>query len=125
MREARRPDSGRRGVPWWPLALGLCLLVFSADRAQSAVTTVGVVNINTASVEELQLLPGVGPARAQAILAERKKRVRFNRIEDLASVRGIGDSMLDALRPHTVLVGPTTARQVTRRRPKGALDAKD
>jgi len=118
MIEERRPYSGRRGSRSGFLAIGFVLLFLSAQVGLSAVATVGVVNINTASAEELQLLPGVGPVRARAILAERKKRTRFTRIEDLADVKGIGDSMLDTLRPHLILVGPTTARQEGRRASK-------
>jgi competence protein ComEA len=70
----------------------------------------GVVNINTASVEELQLLPGVGEARARAIVDERKARGGFKSVDELLEVKGIGPSNLDKLRPHVVLSGKTTAQ---------------
>jgi competence protein ComEA len=47
------------------------------------------ININEAGPEELVRLPGIGPTRAQAIVAEREKR-RFRRIEDIIRVPGIG-----------------------------------
>jgi competence ComEA-like helix-hairpin-helix protein len=47
------------------------------------------ININQAPPEELVQLPGIGPSRAQAIVAEREKR-RFRRIEDIIRVPGIG-----------------------------------
>ena len=115
MVEEARPVSGRRRAPFVFWALSLLWLFVSAEVGLGAVAIVGAVNINTASAEELQLLPGIGPVRAQAILAERKKRTRFHRIEDLAQVEGVGDSMLDSLRPHVILVGPTTARRQGRR----------
>jgi competence protein ComEA len=47
------------------------------------------ININEARPEELVRLPGIGPSRAEAIVAERQKR-RFRRIEDIIRVPGIG-----------------------------------
>lgn len=47
------------------------------------------ININEATAEELVALPGIGPSRAEAIIAERQKR-RFRRVEDILRVPGIG-----------------------------------
>ena len=63
----------------------------------------GIVDVNTASAEQLDTLPGVGPATAQAILDERARRGRFSSVEDLLDVRGIGEAKLEALR-HLVRV---------------------
>jgi competence protein ComEA len=68
----------------------------------------GVVNVNTASAEELSLLPGVGPARARAIVELRQQRGGFKRVEDLLDVKGIGDASLAKLRPFIALEGKTT-----------------
>ena len=57
-----------------------------------------MVNLNTATVDELDTLPGVGPATAQAIVEYRSEHSRFNRIEDLLDVRGIGNAKFAALR---------------------------
>jgi competence protein ComEA len=57
----------------------------------------GRVNINTASVNELTELPGVGPAKAAAIVEERERKP-FASVDDLTRVSGIGDRMLDQLR---------------------------
>ena len=56
------------------------------------------ININEASVEQLVELPGIGPSRAKAILAEREKR-RFRRVEDIMRVPGIGRKTFTRIRP--------------------------
>ncbi len=56
------------------------------------------INVNTASAEDLQRLPRIGPVLAQAILTARSNRL-FDSVEDLRRVRGIGAKTLDALRP--------------------------
>jgi competence protein ComEA len=76
---------------------------------------VGVVNINTASAAELELLPGVGAQRAAAIIARRQARGGFKRAEDLTDVEGIGAVMLERMRPHVALEGATSARRVASR----------
>ncbi len=59
----------------------------------------GPVSINEASEEELDTLPGVGPATAAAIVAHREQFGPFSSIDGLADVRGIGPAKLDAIRP--------------------------
>ncbi len=58
----------------------------------------GPVDLNTATAEQLEELPGVGPAIAAAILDERERRGRFATVDDLLDVRGIGDARLEQLR---------------------------
>jgi comEA protein len=70
----------------------------------------GVVNVNVADSEQLKLLPGVGPAKAQAILEYRKAKGPFKKVEDLLGVSGIGERALERIRPFVVLEGKTTAQ---------------
>lgn len=58
----------------------------------------GVVNLNTATLEQLDTLPQVGPVTAQAILDWRTEHGRFTAVEELLEVRGIGDATLARLR---------------------------
>jgi len=96
---------------WLPLASAP-----SPARAQAAdppaadAAVQGVVNVNQATAEQLQLLPGVGPARAKAILDYREANGAFGQVEELMSVSGIGTRALERLRPYVVLEGKTTAR---------------
>ena len=57
------------------------------------------VNLNTATQAQLEELPGIGPTYAQAILAERQRRGSFRSVNDLRSVRGIGDKRFAELAP--------------------------
>lgn len=57
------------------------------------------VNVNTATVEELERLPGIGPVLARRIVQDRTARGPFRRVEDLERVRGIGPGLVRRLRP--------------------------
>ncbi len=58
----------------------------------------GLVDINNASAAQLEELPGVGPATAEAIIAHRQQNGPFASVDDLLDVRGIGDAKLEQLR---------------------------
>jgi len=68
----------------------------------------GTININTATVDELDRLPGVGPTKAAAIAAFREKHGLFKRIDDLDRVKGFGRKLIMRIRPFVALAGPTT-----------------
>ncbi len=72
---------------------------------------VGAVNINTATPEQLELLPGIGEARAKAVIAMRKQRGGFKSVNELTDVKGIGEAALAKLRPFARIEGKTTARR--------------
>jgi competence protein ComEA len=75
----------------------------------------GVVNLNTATAELLELLPGVGPAKVRSILSYRQRRP-FRTIDELVRIKGIGRKMVRHLRAHLAVSGPTTAHPVHRPR---------
>ena len=58
------------------------------------------LDINSATPEQLVILPGIGPKRADAITDWRKKNGEFSALEDLLRVKGIGEKTLERLRPY-------------------------
>jgi competence protein ComEA len=72
--------------------------VNGVQSTQSSPDTNGIVNINRASVTELDALPGVGPSTAQAIVDHRTTNGPFGSPEDLLNVKGIGPAKFDAMR---------------------------
>lgn len=63
----------------------------------------GPININTATVEELERLPGIGPSLAAKIVEDRTKNGRYRKIQDLDRVRGIGPKLVERVRPLVVV----------------------
>ena len=80
----------------------------AAPPARAAKAVDGVVNINTAEVGVLGLLPGIGPAKAAQIVVYRKRHP-FRTVDELVRIRGIGRKMVRRLRAHLAVSGPTTA----------------
>ena len=81
------------------------IAVPNEERPQSQTTetlapsTPELLNINTASVEELQTLPNIGVQMAQRIVNYREQYGEFASVEDLQKVKGIGAKTLEKLRP--------------------------
>ena len=98
-----------------------------AQAEPAPATADGVVNVNTASADELMRLPGIGPSKAAAILAlrERLSGQRFGRVEDLLRVRGIGRATLRKLRPLVALSGATTLAEPRRGARRSAADTEE
>ena len=61
------------------------------------------VNLNTATVEDLTSLPGIGPSYAKRIVDYREKNGPFKRVEDLLNVQGIGEKTLEKIRDRVSL----------------------
>jgi len=76
----------------------------------------GVVNLNTATDTELCTLPGIGPAKAQRILAQRASH-KFTTIDQIMKVKGIGRKTYRKLKAHLAVTGPTTLKKMPRTKP--------
>ncbi len=93
-RVARRAAAARLSNAF---ALFLLALVLGAAAAQAAEPP--PLDLNRASAEELEALPGIGAVKAAAILAVREERGGFASLDELESVRGIGPKLAQKLRP--------------------------
>jgi len=82
--------------------LSLCLILFFSVAAFPAKKKPPLkpVNINTATSEELQQVPGIGPATARKILQMRKSYGAFKSVDDLLAIRGLGQKRLDKMRKY-------------------------
>jgi competence protein ComEA len=77
-------------------------------RKSSHKQITGKLNLNTANEDQLQLLPTVGPAKAERIIAWRTKNGGFKRIADLRRVKGFGYKTFKKLEPFLDIKGDTT-----------------
>jgi len=102
------------------LLLCACLIFGSAAIAKKKPPT-QPVNINTANSEQLQQVPGIGPATAQKILQMRKSYGPFKSVNDLLAIRGLGQKRLDKMRKYlTVGKVPTSPKPVTTENPSSS-----
>ena len=73
------------------------------EAAEAVIPERTLVNVNTASAEELEALTGIGPALAEAIVSYRDEHGAFETVEELMNVKGIGEGKLSAFRAEITL----------------------
>ena len=86
--------------------LSLTASAFAADAPASA----GVVNINTADVAQLTMLPRVGAKAAERIIAWREQNGPFKKTTDLMQVKGFGDKTFELVSQYIAIEGKTTLK---------------
>jgi competence ComEA-like helix-hairpin-helix protein len=82
------------------LLFGTCAFAKKKPPAQP-------VNINAANSEQLQTVPGIGPATAEKILQMRKSYGAFKSVDDLLTIRGLGQKRLEKMRKYLTVGKPT------------------
>lgn len=78
------------------------VLTSSIESNNQAQNNEKKVNINTATVEQLQQLKGIGPSKAKAIIEEREKGGPFKTIEEIMRVKGIGEKTFESIKESLV-----------------------
>ncbi len=91
--------------------LVIALLAAGNSLAQKKQPPSTPVDLNTATPEQLQQVPGIGPSTAQAIVNFRRKSGPFQRVEDLLAIKGISKSRLEKMRPYVTVIPPPKSPQ--------------
>ena len=85
------------------LCLGLIFSSVSVLAQKSAPAATEKISLNSATAEQLQSLPGIGPATAKSIVEYRTKAGKFNRIEEIMNVKGIGEKKFQKIKDRLTL----------------------
>ncbi|MGH9773470.1 MAG: ComEA family DNA-binding protein [Candidatus Acidiferrales bacterium] len=91
-------------------ALVFCIFFCAAASGKKKLPS-KPVDLNAATVEQLEQLPGIGPGTAKAIVRFREKSGPFKRVEDLLAIRGITRGRLEKLRPYVTIGPPASDHQ--------------
>src|SRR5207253_7590480 len=86
----------------------MSVAAMAADTTSATSAPAGVVNINTADVAQLSLLPRIGAKVAQRIVDYRQQHGAFKKTSDLMQVKGIGDKTFQNLSSYLTVDGKTT-----------------
>jgi competence protein ComEA len=73
-------------------------------------TATAPVNLNTATVEQLATIPGVGPKMAERIIDYRQKNGGFKKVEDLMNVSGVGEKSFLKMKPLITVTAPKSGQ---------------
>jgi competence ComEA-like helix-hairpin-helix protein len=95
------------------LAISLAACLFGSPLFAKKKPPASPVNLNTATSEQLQQVPGIGPSTADKILQMRKSYGAFKSVNDLLAVRGIGPKRLEKMRKYLVVGKVPVAKPAT------------
>ena len=91
--------------------LAIALLAAGNSLAQKKQPPSRPIDLNSATPEQLQQVPGIGPSTAKAIVNFRQKSGPFQRVEDLLAIKGISKSRLEKMRPYVTVIPPASKQQ--------------
>jgi len=102
-------DMARRPVA--RICFAFCAFcVFAACLSAKKKPPAAPINLNTATSDELQLVPGIGPVTAEKILQMRKSYGPFKSVDDLRAIRGIGPKRLEKMRKYLTVGKPSPSK---------------
>ena len=108
---------------YFMIFLFLCTLPVSNVWANAQYTVSGTVNVNTATKQQIMLVPGIGEAKADAII-ERRSQKPFIAVDDLLVIKGIGEKILAKISGYISVKGESTIQRVKQPEQKAPLVSK-
>jgi competence ComEA-like helix-hairpin-helix protein len=104
-------------------SVGLSLLLALTMPAATKKPPLKPININTATSEELQQVPGIGPATAEKILTMRKSYGAFKSVDDLLAIKGLGKKRLEKMRKYLTVTKVSASKQPPKHTPPPDAEA--
>jgi competence protein ComEA len=85
------------------LCLGMTISSVSVLAQKSSPAATEKINLNAATLEQLQTLPGIGPVIAKSIIDHRTKVGKFGRIEEIINVKGVGEKKFQKIKDRLIV----------------------
>jgi competence protein ComEA len=85
------------------LCLGLLMSPGLASAQKAKAASDDKVNLNTATLEQLQTLPGIGPSTAKGIIEHRTKIGKFTKVEEILNVKGVGEKKFQKIKDRLIV----------------------
>lgn len=110
-------------MPFFVLLVALFALHFSQAYSHAGQAE-GLVNLNTATAEQLESVPNIGKSKAEAIVQYRKDNGDFKTVEDVKKVKGIGDKLFEKIKDHLTIKGEISAQKTEKPEKAGKEEKK-
>jgi comEA protein len=93
----------RRQIVWFLMVVICIRFTGQLDAATKHLPPAHSVDLNSATAEQLQQVPGIGPGTAKAIVNFRQKSGPFQKVEDLLAIKGISKARFEKMRPYLTI----------------------